>query len=204
MVATSELTTGEILDAALVKRMTGGDVITARALYKEHFEFRPQFVIFMTTNAMPVIDGGDRALARRLIMVPFTNVISAEQRDPDLPAKIRSEKSGILNLLIEGLTSYRKAGLSAPKGVTDDVARYVASSDLIQAFLDDQCSLGDGEKTAAMLLYNAYQGWCIGNGTKPLSQPIFKQEITKRTGIIQRRTSKGLEWPGVGLRTRQP
>lgn len=204
MVATSELTTGEILDAALVKRMTGGDVITARALYKEHFEFRPQFVIFMTTNAMPVIDGGDRALARRLIMVPFTNVISAEQRDPDLPAKIRSEKSGILNLLIEGLTSYRKAGLSAPKGVTDDVARYVASSDLIQAFLDDQCSLGDGEKTAAMLLYNAYQGWCIGNGTKPLSQPIFKQEITKRTGIIQRRTSKGLEWPGVSLRTRQP
>ncbi len=118
MVATSELATGEILDAALVKRMTGGDVITARALYKEHFEFRPQFVIFMTTNAMPVIDGGDTALARRLVMVPFTNVVTAPQRDPDLPAKIRSEKSGILNRLLEGLTDYRKYGLCIPTNVT--------------------------------------------------------------------------------------
>ncbi len=200
MVATSELATGEILDAALVKRMTGGDVITARALYREHFEFRPQFVIFMTTNAMPVIDGGDGALARRLVMVPFTNVISAGQRDPDLPAKIRSEKSGILNRLIEGLTSYRKAGLSIPREVADEVDRYVVSSDLIRAFLDDQCRLAEDDRTPALHLYNAYQGWSFSSGTKPLSQPIFKQEITKRTGIKQRRTSKGLEWPGVGMR----
>ncbi|MFG6599096.1 MULTISPECIES: phage/plasmid primase, P4 family [unclassified Sulfitobacter] len=203
MVATSELATGEILDVALVKRMTGGDVITARALYKEHFEFRPQFVIFMTTNALPVIDGGDKALARRLIMVPFTNIISARQRDPNLPAKIRSEKSGILNRLIEGLISYRKAGLVIPKEVTDEVDRYVASSDLIRAFLEDQCRLAENEKTPAFQLYNAYQGWCISNGTKPLSQPIFKQEITKRTKIVQRRTNKGLEWPGVGMRPPQ-
>ena len=203
MVATSELATGEILDAALVKRMTGGDVITARALYKEHFEFRPQFVIFMTTNALPVVDGGDRALARRLVMVPFTNVISAEQRDSDLPAKIRAEKSGILNRLIEGLTSYRKAGLSIPEMVADEVNRYVASSDLIQAFLDDQCRLAKGDRTPALQLYSAYQGWSFSNGTKAVSQPIFKQEITKRTGIKQRRTSKGIEWPGVGMRLPQ-
>ena len=107
MVATSELAIGKILDVALVKRMTGGDMITARALYKEHFEFRPQFVMLMTTNALPVIDGGNKALARRLVMVPFNNVISTSQRDPDLPAKIRSETSGILNRLLEGLTSYQ-------------------------------------------------------------------------------------------------
>ncbi|WP_339637675.1 phage/plasmid primase, P4 family [uncultured Sulfitobacter sp.] len=145
VVATSELAFGEILDAALVKRMTGGDTITARALYREHFEFRPQFVIFMTTNAMPVIDGGDKALARRLVTVPFNNTISAGQRDPNLPTKLRTEKSGILNRLIEGLAAYQRTGLEIPKQVADEVDKYVASSDLIRAFLDDVCRLGEDE-----------------------------------------------------------
>ena len=200
MVATSELAIGEILDAALVKRMTGGDMITARALYKEHFEFRPQFVMFMTTNALPVIDGGDKALARRLVMVPFNNVISASQRDPDLPAKIRSETSGIFNRLLAGLTSYRKTGLNIPKEVANEAAKYVASSDLIQSFLDDQCTIEEGVKVSAQQLYQTYQFWSGCNGTRPMSQPIFKQEIIKHTGIQQQRTNKGLEWPGVSLR----
>ncbi|SFF27690.1 putative DNA primase/helicase [Sulfitobacter brevis] len=203
MVGTSELATGEILDAALVKRMTGGDTITARALYREHFEFRPQFVIFMTTNAMPVIDGGDIALARRLVTVPFNNTISAGQRDPNLPTKIRAEKSGILNRLIEGLAAYQRTGLEIPKQIADEVNKYVASSDLIRGFLDDMCRIGEDETTPARHLYNAYQGWSVSSGTKPLSQPIFKQEVTKRTGIQQRRTNKGQEWPGVGMRPPQ-
>ena len=201
MVATSELATGEILDAALVKRMTGGDVITARALYKEHFEFRPQFVIFMTTNALPVIDGGDKALARRLVMVQFKNVISGAQRDPDLPAKIRSETSGIFNRLLEGLRSYQKNGLNIPQEVAREAAKYVASSDLIQSFLDDQCTIEEGVNVPARQLYQAYQSWSALNGTRPMSQPIFKQEIVKRTGKQQLRTNKNIEWPGIRLLT---
>lgn len=200
MVATSELATGEILDAALIKRITGGDVITARALYKDLFDFKPKFVMFMTTNALPVIDGGDKALARRLVMVPFRNVVSNTKRDSDLPAKLKSEASGIFNRLLEGLAAYRKNSLKIPQAVIDDVENYVGASDLIQAFLDDKCLLEPDSQTAASSLYRSYQHWASAGGTKPVSQPIFKIEITKRTEIEQKRTSKNKIWPGIGMR----
>lgn len=200
MVATSELGMGEVLDAPLIKRITGGDVITARALYKDHFEFLPQFVMFMTTNALPVIDGGDKAVARRLIMVPFENVVSAAQRDPDLPAKLKAEASGIFNRVLEGLTDYQEAGLDVPEVVLGEVGKYVEASDLIQNFLNEECTMSSEAAVSASALYMSYRLQISAGGTKPVSQPIFKQEVTKRTGIAQKRTNKGQVWPGISLR----
>ncbi|MBI6630360.1 phage/plasmid primase, P4 family [Pontibaca salina] len=197
MVATSELATGEILDTALVKRINGGDIISARALYKEHFEFKPECVMFMTTNALPVIDGGDQALGRRLILMHFDRVVAEDSCDRDLPAKLRAEGSGILNRLLEGLGDYQKNGLNVPESIKREAARYMASSDMIQTFLKDECVLDPEGSIGAKSLYRKYHRWSQSNGIKAISQPIFRSEIVKRTGIKQKRTSKGLIWPGI-------
>ncbi|GLO76495.1 hypothetical protein MACH18_35750 [Phaeobacter italicus] len=200
LVATSELSTGEILDEPLLKRITGGDTIAARALYREHFEFRPEFVMFMVTNNLPVIDGGDAALARRLILVPFENIVPPEQCDPDLPAKLRAEANGIFNRLLEGCEDYLENGLNVPTSLAAAADRYVKNSDLVAEFLKDRCVLGSKHQVSASNLYGAYRRWCETNSIKPFSQPIFKTEIVKRTNLKQKRTNKGLIWPGVGLR----
>ncbi len=200
MVATSELSTGEILDAALVKRITGGDTIAARALYKEHFEFRAEFVMFMVTNNLPVIDGGDSALARRLILVPFEKIIPIADCDPELPAKLREEASGIFNRILDGCSDYLENGLQVPGTLAFAADLYVEGSDLIQAFLDDCCVLDSNQQVSASALYRSYQRWSESGGTKPFSQPTFKAEITKRTNLSQKRTSKGNVWPGIGVR----
>ena len=202
MVATSELSTGEILDAALVKRITGGDTIAARALYKEHFEFRAEFVMFMVTNNLPVIDGGDRALARRLILVPFNNIIPAEKCDPELPAKLQAEANGIFNRLLGGCTDYLESGLQVPDALMAAAAGYVEGSDLLQEFLNDCCVFDSKQQTPASTLYQSYRHWAERAGTKPYAQPTFKAELTKRTNLNQKRTNKGNVWPGVGLQLR--
>jgi len=204
MVATSELSMGEILDTALVKRITGGDIIAARALYREHFEFKPEFVMFMTTNVLPVIDGGDKALERRLILIPFKKVLTADQCDRDLPAKLKSEASGILNRIREGMIDYRKNDLNIPPSVKAEIGKYIEHSDLIQNFLDDRCELNPDTEARAGELYSSYVGWSAVNGTKSCSQPIFKLEITKRTGIQQTRTNKGNVWQGISPRPISP
>ena len=43
------------LDAALTKRLTGNDTITARYLHENSFEFRPNFKVFINTNHLPNI-----------------------------------------------------------------------------------------------------------------------------------------------------
>jgi putative DNA primase/helicase len=201
LVSTSELATGEILDAALVKRFTGGDPITARALYKEHFEFKAEFVMFMTTNSLPVIDGGDSALARRLILVPFTNIVPEASRDTLLPEKLRGETAGILNRLLEGLSDYRKNGLSVPPDLKAAAAEYCSSSDMLATFIADNIVLADEAALGAQAFYESYQGWCFVTGIRPMSHPQFRPAMIKKLGVSPKRTKVGSMWPGIRRRT---
>ncbi|MCB2750265.1 DNA primase, partial [Listeria monocytogenes] len=60
------------LDEGLVKQLTGGDKVTERHLYKDEFEFTPEFKIWMATNHKQIIRGRDDGISRRLHLVPFT------------------------------------------------------------------------------------------------------------------------------------
>ncbi len=200
MVATSKLATGEILDAPLVKRITGGDPITARYLHKEHFEFDPEFVMFMTTNALPVINGADGAMGRRITLVPFDRVIPEERRDPALPKKLMAEASGILNRLLEGLEDYLENGLAIPDDLKAAAARYVQSADMIYSFIEDECVVTPEGKVGSKALHLEYSVWCRQNGLKPISQPQFKSELMKKPSITTARTKAGWVWSGVSLR----
>ena len=176
MVATSELATGKILDAPLVKRITGGDPITARFLHKELFEFDPEFVMFMTTNVLPVIDGADGAMGRRIALIPFERVIPEKDRDPSLPDKMKAEASGILNRL----QSYRANGLVIPEDLKAEADRYVQSSDLIIGFIKARCNFAPDGKAGSRELYMVCRIWCGENGLRPLSQPQFQAEMIKK------------------------
>lgn len=69
------------------------------------------------------------ALARRLVLLPFNNVVPEADRDPDLALKLEAEAPGILNLLLGGLREYREIGLALPKDLKEEVAKFVVSSD---------------------------------------------------------------------------
>jgi hypothetical protein len=60
-VSAVESEAGRQLDEAVIKQLTGGDTITARYLYKEYFEFKPEFKIFLVSNHKPVIRGAGHA-----------------------------------------------------------------------------------------------------------------------------------------------
>ncbi|SFD69743.1 putative DNA primase/helicase [Sulfitobacter brevis] len=201
MAVSSEFGIGQVMDAPLVKQLVGGDAITARRLYQSEFEFTPTVVPVFVTNALPVINGADEALAARTIVVPFTNIIPPEARDPMLPFRLWEERTGILNVLLAGVQDYlcdRK--LRIPKPVKDAVDAYIKSSDLLAQFLEDCCGIGPSGTVGAQDLYNAYRYWCIEHGVKSLTQPVFKGELLKKDGMRQGRTSEGMRWTGVTLK----
>src|SRR5207249_10580131 len=82
LVAAVESESGRRFAEALVKQVTGGDVVVARRLYREHFEFTPNFKLIIVTNHRPTIRGTDNAIWRRVRLVPFTVTIPPEERDP--------------------------------------------------------------------------------------------------------------------------
>ena len=72
------------LDAALTKRLTGNDTITARYLHENSFEFRPNFKIFINTNHRPNITDLTLFESGRIKIIPFDRHFEENEQDKDL------------------------------------------------------------------------------------------------------------------------
>ena len=68
------------LDAALTKRLTGNDTITARYLHENSFEFRPNFKIFINTNHRPNITDLTLFESGRIKIIPLTGTSMRRSR----------------------------------------------------------------------------------------------------------------------------
>lgn len=117
VVLSNEIEDGSLLAETTVKQLTGGDTIIARFLFKEFFEFKPEFKIIVAGNHKPVIRGTDYGIWRRIHMVAFPVVIPAAERDPALPMKLKEELAGILIWAIKGCLEWQKVGLLPPASV---------------------------------------------------------------------------------------
>ena len=56
----------------VLKQLTGDDIVTARKLYGDEFEFKPEFKLWMATNHKPIILGTDTGIWRIIHIIPFT------------------------------------------------------------------------------------------------------------------------------------
>lgn len=74
LVVAQEAPANMLLDAALLKTLTGRDRIIARYLYQQSFEYTPEFVIFLSTNHLPRVNDMTLFSSNRLIVVPFDGI----------------------------------------------------------------------------------------------------------------------------------
>jgi hypothetical protein len=146
-VSAVEIGMGKKLDEALVKQLTGGDQVTARFLYNEFFEYKPEFKLFIAANHKPDIQGVDHGIWRRIHLIPFDVTIPTEEIDRDLPSKLRAELPGILAWAVQGCREWQEQGLNVPASISSATAAYRAEMDIIAEFLTDCCTLQASEKT---------------------------------------------------------
>lgn len=180
VVTTSEASEGKRLNEALVKSLTGGDTIAARFLYKEAFEFQPQFALWMAANHRPVIRGTDDGIWRRMRLIPFTVQIPADEVDKALPDALRLELPGILAWAVSGAIDWYRSGLPMPAAVETATNAYREESDSMAPFIDERCEIGERFSVGATALYTSYSEWCKASGEHPMSQTVFGRRLTDR------------------------
>ncbi len=198
LVAVSETADGQRLHEPLIKDLTGGDLITARFLHHEFFDFRPQFKIWIRGNHKPGILGTDEGIWRRIHLVPFAVTIPEVERDPALYEKLRAELPGIMAWAVRGCLDWQKTGLQAPAMVRAAVKEYRQEMDLLGAFLSENCLEGESFKVSAKSLYASYQTWTSKNGERPVTQRRFGSAMTER-GFDRERTRGGYVYMKIGL-----
>lgn len=179
-VTASEAGEGRRLSESVIKSMTGSDVVSARFLHQEHFEFQPQFKITLATNHKPDIRGTDHGIWRRIRLVPFTVQIPESEQDPKLLDALTAELPGILVWAVAGCLMWQSEGLGLPPEVQEATNAYRGEMDTLGAFLDECCELGPEYTVAASPLYARYAQWCDTMKERTESQRAFGLRLTER------------------------
>lgn len=146
----SENSSDTVLDEEMIKRISGGDTITCRFLFKEEFEYRPNFKIWWVFNHKPKIRDATDSIWDRIYLIPCEERIPAEEQDKHLVDKLIKELPGIFNWAIDGYFKYKRdGGLQAPAAVKDATKEYRESEDVLSDFLAETFEIIDQEKLDA-------------------------------------------------------
>ena len=188
MVNVSEPEKSMQIDASLTKQMTGNNILTARYLRENSFEFKPQFKLFIDTNHLPQISDMTLFESDRINIIPFYRHFKAEERDIDLKAFFAKPEnlSGILNWCLEGFRMYADEGLTMPDSVREATKRYREQSDRLMMFRNQCLKNETGQELRAQSIYSRYKDWCADNGYKYENATNFRKKM-EQFYVYQRR-----------------
>ena len=220
LVMASEGEQGRQMAESLIKRLTGGDTISARFMRKEFFEFQPTFLILLATNYKPNFRGQDFGLWRRVKLVPFDRTFTEQDKDRYLTAKFLGKRvpaaahregedfgdgpEGILAWAVEGAVQWSQEGLHDPEVITKATAEFKETSDALAEFYAEHLVKDPRGRISGQEVWAAYQDWCE-------DEQLDKKERWKRStfwkALEERGAVKTLPGGSVsfkGIRKRRP
>jgi putative DNA primase/helicase len=188
----SETEEGRRWAEARIKSLTGGDVITARFMRQDFFEFRPQFKLAIIGNHKPSLRGVDEAMRRRLHLIPFTVTIPPEERDPDLPDKLREEWPAILRWMIDGCLQWQRTGLQPPDAVRAATDEYLEAEDALNLWMEECVELVPDAWESSGTLFASWRAWAEKAGEFVGTAKRLTQTLADRGFVPQRQSGTGL------------
>ena len=200
LVIASEVPAGQQFDEQVLKQLTGRDTVSARFLYGEFFDFRPQFKIWIAANHRPRVRDDDPAVWRRMRLVPFMEKIPEKEVDKALKTHLTTSpkaRAAILAWAVEGCLAWQRDGLPVPESVRKATEEYRTESDAFGQFLDECFMIGPDLWEATEVIVTAHEIWCERFGVKyPLSHKGIADRLRQRGHQPEKRRGRR-GWRGL-------
>lgn len=205
----------DTINTGLLKELTGGDKIYARALYSAGVEFKPQFKMVLTCNHLPVVPSDDGGTWRRIRVVRFESKFSDNpdpnkptefMADPTLHAKFDDWGPAFMSVLVDYYKKVVTTKEREPDEVLEATREYQRRNDTVADFADS-CVLKDVD--GIMLLDQAYadfKSWLKDEGIAErgsMRKNDFLSLLEKNLGkccVVK----KARGWRGFMLRSMVP
>lgn len=179
------------LDEEKIKQFTGGEEISARALYQSTITFKPQFTLWLSCNDLPMITDKSLFASERIKVIEFNRHFKPEEQDTRLKDELTSQEamSGIFMWLVRGYIKYKENGLKMADSLTEVVTKYERDNDLVLQFLESRCVQSEKANIKAKDLYNAYKLWAKSEGAFILSARKFNSEMERHPEWFERKST---------------
>ncbi len=204
LVSVSETEEGRAWAESRIKRLTGGDEVTARFMRQDNFTYRPQYKLLIVGNHKPVLHNVDDAARRRFNILPFIN--KPETPDKQLAEKLKAEYPAILRWMIEGCLDWQQNGLVRPSVVTEATQAYFDDQDLFGQWLEECCEIGPREWEATSRLFSSWKDHAERSGEHPGSVKAFSANLSKRDFLPELKRVSGVVtrlYRGISLKSPQ-
>jgi len=181
------------------RRITGNDRIRAVRKYEHPFYFYNTAKLLFSANNPPSISevGGGYAFYRRWMLVKFPHKFEDNEKDDHLLEKLttENEKSGFINLMIDGLKRVLEKGFSYKYSVQETQMIYECQSNNVKVFENlclRNCYIGE-EPTEKNELYEFYIIWCEINHLAPKKLPSFSKTMKYLERPAKETTIEGMK-----------
>lgn len=176
-ISSNELPNNGMFNEELLKRITSGDEVVARQLYKNDFQFSPVGKLFISGNNQPIIRGRDEGIWRRMTLIPFDAKIEAP--DKFLDQKLKQELPGILNWAIKGweIFASNNHALITPLNIEEATLEYRNEMDILARWKNDCLKVHATKKLTLTELHGSYKQWCLQQSISSMSSSSFNREV---------------------------
>lgn len=200
----------EQINVALMKELTGGDLIKARKLHQDFFEFKPQFKPVLTCNVLPEVNANDRGTWRRMRVVDFTSVFTANPNpnnkkefliDEELDEKLVIWKEAFMYMLLEEYKKYKLEGIIEPDEVMKTTESYQYDNDNYSQFFNEKIiEVKDINNEGITLheIYTVYKSWFLEE--KGTNQVVPKKKDLKNSLIKVYGKPKNNTWISLSFK----
>lgn len=168
-------------DEEKIKQITGGEAITARALFSAPVTFIPQFTIWLSCNDLPEVSDKSLFNSERLRVISFDRHFADSEQDKTLKNQFEQEEnmSGIFNWLVYGYQQYEQRGLAMSNDMQTIISLYERENDDVGIFLGRNSVRGGEYEITAADLYRHFISWVKQNHGRILPSKRFVNEMAR-------------------------
>lgn len=195
----NELNDNTEIDSAMVKRLTGGDEITVRPLYKDEITFKTQAKIAIITNELPNFDISDQAMLDRVIFIPFKQRFSPTPESRDYLNSLKNDKDALFSYFVRQYPKFLKEGLIPSELMKEASKNYLTEMNDVADFIDENYEIineteyenGTNEEKESLKIlpkdiWTHYCEYCIENKQKRKTKPKFNKMLCDMGVLIKR------------------